>query len=282
MNTASERASARPRANSPRSASPRDGIAWITGASTGIGAALALRLVADGWTVAVTARSEEKLEALAATHPGRIVAVAGDITNENAMKAAVARACEATSRPVALAVLNAGSWHPMGAFDFDLGRFRDSVETNLIGTATALAAVMPGMIGRRSGQLAITASVAGYFGMPMNVAYGTTKAGLISLAESLKFDLDQVGVMTNVICPGFVRTPMTDSNRFPMPFLIDSDEAARLIARGLRRGRFEIVFPPQMAVTMKVAQALPYALFFAAVAAITKQSGGAGSKPRAR
>jgi short-subunit dehydrogenase len=165
----------------------------------------------------------------------------------------------------------------MGARDFDLEKFRNSVDVNIMGTATALAAVMPGMIARGAGQIAITSSVAGYFGMPMAAAYGVTKAALISLAESLKFDLDALGVMMNVICPGFVRTPMTDTNQFPMPFIIEPDEAARIITRGLRTGGFEIVFPRRMAVTMKLARALPYALFFAAVGAVV---GGQGSRRR--
>lgn len=258
----------RPRRASPRPAHPRDGIAWVTGASSGIGLAVAKQLLQEGWTVAVTARSREPLDHLATAHPGRVIVAPGDVTDEAAMREACATARRASGRKIALALLNAGSWHPMGARDFDLANFRQSFEVNVIGTATALAAVMPNMIDRRMGQIAITASVAGYFGMPMATAYGATKAALITMAESLKFDLDRLGVMTNVICPGFVRTPMTDVNKFPMPFIIEAEEAARTITAGLRRGRFEIIFPPAMAITMKLTRLLPYALFFAAIAAV--------------
>ncbi len=268
--------------SSIRPARPADGIAWLTGASSGIGLAVARRLLRDGWTVALTARTRDKLDALAAQFPGRVIVAPGDITNEAAMREAHDRAVRESGRDVALAILNAGSWHQMGARDFDLEQFRTSVEVNLIGTATTLTAVMPGMIRRRAGQIAITASVAGYRGLPMAVAYGATKAGLISMAESLKFDLDKLGVMTNVICPGFVRTPMTDRNDFPMPFIMEPAEAADRIVAGLKRGGFEIAFPAPTVYFLKFLRLLPAALFFSAVglAAGNKTTGIGNQKPK--
>ena len=246
-------------------AKPTDGIAWITGASTGIGAAVAARLVRDGWTVAITARAEDRLRALAAAHPGRMIVAPGDITDAAAMASVRARIEAESGRPVALAILNAGAWKEMGAEDFDLAAFAMMVQTNLIGTAAVLDTVMPGMIARRAGQIAIVASVAGYRGLPRAVAYGATKSALISMAESLKFDLDRVGVTMTVINPGFVRTPMTDTNRFPMPFLLEVDDAAGRIVRGLARGGFEVTFPWQLAWPLKLLQILPARLFFALV-----------------
>ncbi len=243
-------------------ARPADGIAWITGASTGIGEAVARRMVARGWTVAVTARDEGKLQALAAGHPGRIIAAPCDVTDAAAMKATLARIEAEAGRPVALAMFNAGAWKEMGAADFDLGAFRVMVATNLIGTAAGLDAVMPAMIARKSGQIAIVASVAGYRGLPRAVAYGATKAALISMAESLKFDLDRVGVTMTVVNPGFVRTAMTSKNTFPMPFLLEVDDAAERIVRGLASGRFEVAFPWQLVCPLKVLQILPGRLFF--------------------
>lgn len=243
-------------------ARPADGIAWITGASTGIGEAVARRMVARGWTVAVTARDEGKLQALAAAHPGRIIAAPCDVTDAAAMKATLARIEAEAGRPVALAMFNAGAWKEMGAADFDLGAFRVMVATNLIGTAAGLDAVMPAMIARKSGQIAIVASVAGYRGLPRAVAYGATKAALISMAESLKFDLDRVGVTMTVVNPGFVRTAMTSKNTFPMPFLLEVDDAAERIVRGLASGRFEVAFPWQLVCPLKVLQILPGRLFF--------------------
>lgn len=243
-------------------ARPADGIAWITGASTGIGEAVARHMVAKGWTVAVTARGEAKLHALAAAYPGRVIAAPCDVTDAAAMKATLLRIEAEAGRPVALALFNAGAWKEMGAADFDLAAFRVMVETNLVGTAAGLDAVMPAMIARRSGQIAIVASVAGYRGLPRAVAYGATKAALISMAESLKFDLDRVGVTVTLVNPGFVKTAMTATNTFPMPFLLEVDDAAERIVRGLASGKFEVTFPWQLACPLKIIQLLPSRLFF--------------------
>jgi short-subunit dehydrogenase len=244
-------------------ATPKDGIAWITGASTGIGAAVAEELVAQGWTVAITARAADKLEALAARHPGKMIAAAGDVSDAAAMKAVHDTITREAGRPVALAILNAGAWQEMGADDFDLAAFRVMVEVNLIGTANCLDAVMAPMLARKSGQIAIVASVAGYRGLPRAVAYGATKAALISMSESLKFDFDKRGVTMTVVNPGFVRTPMTAVNTFPMPFLLEVDDAARRIVRGLASGRFEVAFPWQLVWPLKLLRILPSRLFFA-------------------
>ncbi len=244
-------------------ATPKDGIAWITGASTGIGAAVAERLVAEGWTVAITARAEDKLISLATRHPGQMIVAAGDVTDADGMKTLRARIEADSGRPIALAILNAGAWQEMGAEDFDLAAFTVMVQVNLLGTAAVLDAVMPGMIARKSGQIGIVASVAGYRGLPRAVAYGATKAALIAMAESLKFDLDRAGVKMNVINPGFVRTPMTDRNTFKMPFLLEPEDAAALIVGGLATKRFEITFPWQLAYPLKLLRILPSRLFFA-------------------
>ncbi len=247
-------------------AKPTDGIAWITGASSGIGAAVAEQLVRKGWTVAITARAGDRLEALAAAHPGRMIAAPGDVSDAAGMAEICARIEAQSGRPVALAMLNAGAWHEMGALDFDLAGFRNTVEVNLVGTANVLAAVMPRMLARKSGQIVIVASVAGYRGLPRAVAYGASKAALISMAESLEFDLKPRGITVNVVNPGFVRTPMTATNRFPMPFLLEVDDAARRIVRGLSRGRFEITFPWQLSLPLQVLALLPHRLFYALMA----------------
>jgi NAD(P)-dependent dehydrogenase (short-subunit alcohol dehydrogenase family) len=251
-------------------ATPKDGIAWITGASTGIGAGVALRLLQDGWTVAVTARAADRLQAMADAHPGQILAAPGDVTDAAAMAALHADIEARAGRPIALALFNAGAWQEMGAADFDLAAFRTMVDVNLLGTANGLAAVMPGMIARGRGQIAIVASVAGYRGLPRAVAYGATKAALISMAESLEFDLKPRGVTVNIVNPGFVRTPMTAVNTFPMPFLLEVDDAANRIVQGLKRGRFEICFPWQLALPLQVLALLPHRLFHALLARGTK------------
>jgi short-subunit dehydrogenase len=243
-------------------AKPADGLAWITGASTGIGAAVAAKLVQDGWTVVITARGADKLEALAARHPGRMIAAPGDVTDAAAMKALVADVEAQSGRKIALAILNAGAWQEMGAGDFDFEAFRMQFEVNVIGTAACIDAVMKPMMARKAGQIAVVASVAGYRGLPRAVAYGATKAALIAMSESLRFDLAKAGVAMTVVNPGFVRTPMTDRNSFKMPFLLEPEDAAGRIVRGLATGRFEVAFPWQLVWPLKFIQILPSRLFF--------------------
>lgn len=235
--------------------------AWITGASSGIGRELALLLARGGVRVAATARDRERLAALAADGPG-ILPFAADVADLPAVRD-VYGAIERELGPVDLAILNAAIWHPMSADAFDAERAVHSMTVNYLGMVAALEPLLAGMIVRRRGHVALVASLAGYRGLPKAAAYAPTKAAVISLAEVLRLDLARHGVRVSVVNPGFVRTPMTSVNTFPMPFLLEPDDAARRIVSGLARGRFEIAFPWQLAVPMKLLRILPYAAFFA-------------------
>mgnify|MGYP000489330444 CR=1 FL=1 len=239
------------------------GTAWITGAGTGIGRGLALALAARGMTVAASARTEADLVSLAAeARPGAILPVPLDVTDEAAVGAAVTR-IEAEAGPITLAILNAGTNSEVSAQKFDTARFAHVVDTNLMGAVHCLGALLPLLRQRRAGRVAVVASVAGYRGLPTSSAYAASKAGLIAMTESLKPELEADHVELTLINPGFVDTPLTRKNTFPMPFLIDNDEAVRAIIGGLERGRFEIVFPWQMSLAMKILGSLPYGPFFA-------------------
>jgi short-subunit dehydrogenase len=244
-------------------------VVWITGASSGIGRELALSLARDGATVAVSARSKDKLAELAKL-AGGIRAYPLDVTDPEAA-ARVAAAIERDLGPIELAVLNAGVWEPMTASRYDGAKARSSIAVNYVGVVNVLDPLMKSMIERQNGQIAIVASVAGYRGLPKGAAYGPTKAALINLAESLYPDLKLKGVKMTLICPGFVATPMTDVNTFPMPFIIPVDEAVHEIRRGLTRPSFEIVFPSRMKRMMKVLRLLPYAIYFWATGKISKR-----------
>ncbi len=244
-------------------------VVWITGASTGIGRELALSLARDGCRVAVSARSASKLAELAALSP-LISAFDLDVTDGGAVAQTVAR-IESSLGPIDLAILNAGVWHPMGASSYDLSKAAESMAVNYGGVINALAPVMQSMTGRGSGHIALVASVAGYRGLPKGAAYAPTKAALINLAEALYPDLRLKGVKMTVINPGFVATPMTEVNTFPMPFLVSTAEAVAAICAGLETGRFEIVFPGRMAVMMKSLRVLPYRLFFWLTGKISKR-----------
>lgn len=258
----------------PRTPTPKDGCAWVTGASSGIGRALALRLASDGWTVIATARRGEALADLAAdpAAQGRIHAVPGDVTDPAAMADLVARV-EAVQGRIALAVLNAGTYAPDGIDDFDPARFRRVVDINLLGAGNCLGPLLPGWRARRLGHLALVASVTGYRGLPRALSYSASKAALIALGESLRFDFQPAGLKVQVINPGFVRTPLTDKNDFPMPFLMEVDAAVERIVRGLASDRFEIAFPRRFAWMLKALRCLPYRLYFPLVSRSTGKRG---------
>lgn len=234
--------------------------AWVTGASTGIGRELVVRLAASGVRVAASARSTAKLDEVAASHPN-IMSVPLDVTNLADVVSAHARIVAGLGS-IDLAILNAGVWDPMSADAFDAGRVAATMDVNFIGIANALQPLIPAMIARANGHIALVASVAGYRGLPKATAYAPSKAAVISLAEVLRLDLERHGINISLINPGFVATPMTAVNEFPMPFLLEVEEATDRIIRGLERQKFEIAFPWQLAGTLKALRILPYWLYF--------------------
>ena len=234
---------------------PDDGAVWITGASKGIGRALALEMAGRGWRVYVTARGHQGLQDLENEGHGRIIGVPGDVTVLDDMKAAVARVLE--DGPLALAVLNAGVYLPMRAQGFSAEKARKTFDVNLGGVANGLEPVLEHMIGRRDGHVALIASVAGYRGLPNATAYSASKAGLIAMAEALAMDMVDLGVRISVVNPGFVETEATSVNDFEMPMLLKPVEAARRIADGLGRPGFEIRFPWAFAMFLRAVGLLP-------------------------
>ncbi len=237
-------------------------IAWITGAGSGIGRALALRLARDGWIVAVSSRTKADLDSLAVEGNGRIHAYPLDVVDEAAAEDTVSN-IEADLGPIGLAVLNAGIYQRVSARGFSAEKFRKMVDVNLSGTANCLAPIIPRMRARKAGHIAVVSSLTGYAGLPSAAAYGATKAALINMCEALYPELAVDSVKLTVITPGFVDTPATKSNDFPMPFLIGVDDAVERIVRGLESGRFEISFPRRMTLLVKLLGLLPHPLRFA-------------------
>ncbi len=234
-------------------------VAWVVGGSSGIGAAVARELQARGARVAISARRQDQLDEVSG---GTMLAVAADVTDAASLTAAASR-IRAELGPIDLAVLSAGYWKQMNAHEWDTETFNRHVQVNLIGMSNSIAAVLPEMLNRRSGVIAGISSVAGYRGLTGSEAYGATKAGQINLLESLRIQVARSGVRVITICPGFVRTELTEVNDFPMPFIIDADEAGRSICDGLERERTEIVFPIRMALLMKAARLVPVGLWSA-------------------
>ena len=253
---------------------PQDGVAWITGASSGIGAAVARELAGRGWTVAVTARRLEALEGLARAAeglPGRIVAHAGDVTDAKAMQEVV-EAVESIHGPIALAFLNAGIASGQGRA-VDAEAVEAVVAVNLVGVAKSFFAVQRRMLARGRGQIAVNASLVGYRGLPGAAAYGAAKAGAIYFCEAMRFDCAAAGIRLQLVNPGFIATPMTQGRRFPMPFLLTAEEGARRIVEGFGRGGFEIAVPRRLALILKAARMLPYPAYFALMARFAKRAG---------
>ena len=239
--------------------------AWITGASKGIGRALAIEFAREGWTVAASGRDITALESLvelSENFSGKIKAYPFDIT-DGARSEEVYDRLEKDIGPIRLDILNAGTYIPEPAKDFNKKNFRFLFETNLMGTVNCLNPVIKQFVNRGQGHIVIVSSLVGYCGLPSSSAYGATKAALINMCESLYLELNACGVDLSVVTPGFVRTPLTDQNEFYMPLLMEPEKAAKRIIQGIKRNQFEISFPRRMTIIMKFLRLLPYPVFFA-------------------
>ncbi|MGD0632755.1 MAG: SDR family NAD(P)-dependent oxidoreductase [Beijerinckiaceae bacterium] len=252
-------------------AQQQDGMVWITGASDGIGRAVALALAAKGYRIAATARRQEALNQLAAEAPGQIFAFPGDVTDREGMAGIVA-AIEAAHGPIALALLNAGVYDQGERGGFEAQAAWRTIETNLGGVIFCLDPLLAAMRERGRGQIAMVASLAGYRGIPGSLVYGASKSAVIHLAEGVKLTYEPEGLTIQVINPGFVRTAMTSANNYAMPFMLEVDDAARRIVEGLAHGGFEITFPKRLAYVLKAASLLPNALFFPLMARAARRT----------
>jgi short-subunit dehydrogenase len=235
-------------------------VAWVTGASSGIGLELAKRLAARKITVAASARSEDKLVALAKEN-SYIQPWPLDVSDAVATLTALAE-IEKTYGPIDLAVLNAGIWQPLNAKDFDGKKLRQMMDVNYMGVVNCLDGLLPRLYQRGTGHIAIVGSVAAYRGLPKAIAYGPTKAALNNLAEAMKLDLDRAGIKLQIINPGFVDTPMLAKSTFPMPFIMPAGSAADIILKGLESNKFEIAFPAFFAWMLRSGRHLPHSVFY--------------------
>ncbi|MEP7154603.1 MAG: SDR family NAD(P)-dependent oxidoreductase [Betaproteobacteria bacterium] len=243
---------------------------WIVGASTGIGASLAEKLHALKAKVALSARSEDKLNALVARlGASRAIALPLDITQVDTIRSAEAELVAAWGG-YDLVVFMAGDYNEMRAWEIDLKIAKQMVAINWEGFLNGLSIVIPHFMQAKAGGIALVSSVAGYRGLPKSLVYGPTKAALINLAEVLYLDLKDKGLDVYVICPGFVKTPMTAKNDFDMPYLITPEEAADEIIKGFQKGEFEIHFPKTFTRMLKTLRHLPYSLYFPAIKKTTK------------
>jgi len=241
--------------------------AWITGATHGIGRAMAEQLAAGGVQVAVSSRSQDDLVSMHEKQQ-RIMPVRLDVTDAPAAAVAVNEVVRQLDLPE-LVILNAGIYEPLAAGSVTAEGYRKHIEVNYIGVTNCLAEILPRMLERGYGQIAIVASVAGYRGLPQAAAYGPTKAALINLAETLRLELQGSGVDIRLVNPGFVATRLTARNEFKMPAVMSPDMAAAEIIRGLQGKRFEIVFPWRFIIWLKLLRILPWRLYCLVVRRVT-------------
>ncbi|MEM6781916.1 MAG: SDR family NAD(P)-dependent oxidoreductase [Pseudomonadota bacterium] len=231
------------------------------GASSGIGAALARNLSERGAVLALSARSEGKLNDLNTQLGGGHHAFPFDVSDVETFThttAAVQEKLGVIDSVIFLAAL----YDPGSIEDMDLAKAHKTVDVNLKGAFTLVDTVLPIMKEQGGGQIALCGSVAGYRGLPNGQPYSATKAAIVSLAETMRAELDNTGIDVKLISPGFVRTPLTDKNDFKMPMMVEPEDAAEEIAKGLQSSAFEIHFPKKFTYMVKFLQIIPYWLFF--------------------
>jgi len=241
---------------------------WVVGASSGIGAALVKRLLHEGAIVALSARSVPLLAEVASSQLNAHV-VPLDVTQTAAWPAALAQVLERLGH-IDLVVLGAARYDPTHSWAIDLEQAEKSFDLNVVSVYRGLAILVPHMLERGSGGIALIGSISAYTGLPRALIYGATKAALQNLAETLYFELAPKGLSVYLVNPGFVQTPMTAGNDFEMPGLMSTDRAADAMLQGFERGCFEIRFPRGFAWLLRLVSLLPDRLRFFVLHKTTK------------
>ena len=235
-------------------------VIWITGASSGIGRALAVKFAKMGWQVAASARRKNLLEELSSTYPN-IYSFPLDVTNSNECSKVFLEIKE-KMKNIQISFFCTGIHDPNSEKKLDLEKIRKIMEVNFFGTINSINSCINYFKEKKSGQICLVSSVAGYRGLPAAGAYCASKSAITSFAESLYFDLKRFNVKVTLVSPGFIKTPMTDQNDFPMPFIKSPEFAADKIYKGLVNGSsFEIDFPKELTISLKFLRILPYRLY---------------------
>ena len=242
---------------------------WITGGSTGIGKALAIKFSNKGWNVAVSARRVELLNELCEQYEN-ITAFPLDVTQkDNCFE--VFNKIKNKFSDIDICFFSTGTWNPKKEKNIDVEQMEEVFKVNFFGTVNTIKAVEQHFKDRKNGIITIVSSIAGYRGLPNSTGYGPSKSALNNLAESLYFNFKRCNVRVCLVSPGFIKTPMTDKNDFKMPFLKTTEYAADKIYDGLvNKKSFEIHFPKTLTITLKVLSFLPSSLYFNLVGQLTK------------
>ena len=242
---------------------------WITGGSSGIGKALAIKFASKGWNVAVSARREELLNELSNSYEN-ISGFPLDVTNKEKCKEVFSE-IKNKYENIDICFFSTGTWDPKKEKELDVEQMEDVFKVNFFGTVNSIKAVEQYFRDKKKGIITIVSSIAGYRGLPNSTGYGPSKSALNNLAESLYFDFKRYNVRVCLVSPGFIKTPMTDKNDFKMPFLKTPEYAADQIFEGLvNKNTFEIHFPKSLTLTLKLLSFLPSKIYFGLVGKLTK------------
>ena len=229
---------------------------WITGSSSGIGKALAEKFALKGWKVAVSARRKEILEEMA-THEN-IFSYPLDVTNQDQISDIFSKIINDFGN-LDLCVFSSGTYDPKLEQEINIKQNKFVMETNFFGVLYCIKSVEKYFKDKKNGHISIVSSVAAYRGLPNSSGYGPSKAALTNLSESLYFDFKKHNVRISLISPGFIKTPLTDKNEFPMPFIKTPEFAAEKMFNGLTKSKaFEIHFPKELTLLLKILRILPY------------------------
>ena len=242
---------------------------WITGASSGIGKSVAEKFANEGWKVAVSARRKELLDELA-KNPN-IVSFPLDVTNRNQINEVYKNIID-NFGDLDICLFSSGTYEPKDEQNIDPDKIKNVINVNFIGVIDCVKSVERYFKDKKSGHISIVSSIAGYRGLPNSSGYGPSKAALTNFSESIYFDFKKFGVRVSVVSPGFIKTPLTDKNEFPMPFLKTPEYAAEKIFNGLvKSSAFEIHFPKGLTLTLKFLRILPYRLYLFLVDKLVKR-----------
>jgi short-subunit dehydrogenase len=232
---------------------------WITGASSGIGKAVAEKFASEGWMVAASARRQEILNKMAENQ--NIFAYPLDVTQKENVTKTFNKIIE-DFKNVDICLFCSGTYDPKLEQEINIEQNKFVMETNYFGVLNCIKAVETYFKNKKSGQISIVSSVAAYRGLPNSSGYGPSKAALTNLTESIYFDFKKHNVKISLVSPGFIKTPLTDKNEFPMPFIRSPEFAADKIFQGLtKKNIFEIHFPLGLTLTLKFLRILPYKLY---------------------
>jgi len=242
---------------------------WITGASSGIGKAIAEKFASEGWKVAVSARRKEILDEMANNE--NITAFPLDITNGHEVENVFNKIIKEFNN-IDICIFCSAVYNRKNEKEINIEQIKETIDVNFLGSVNCVKTVESYFKTKKSGQISIVSSVAAYRGLPNSSGYGPSKAALTNFTESIYFDFKKYNVKIKLISPGFIKTPMTDTNEFSMPFIKSAEFAAEKIYKGLVKSTaFEIHFPVELTLILKFLRILPYRLYLFLIDRLVKR-----------